>query len=208
MPVQKYALVRGEEKKLVTSWDFGWNNIHIDFDEKEIGTIANRKELQAGQTFTLPDKSKLEVNFQNSIFSSGLILKRNGIPIPDSVTDPMTSIKASWQIALIVAIYNLIIGIVFAANEFDTPYMPNFGLITAVIGVAYLILSLIIKKKSLPALIGFMVLFSIETLLEAATNYSFFVLIKAAIIYYLFQGIWAFKKIKEEDSEQIPMISE
>ena len=164
--------------------------------------------MQGGKTYTLPDKSKLEVNFQNSIFSSGLILKRDGVPIPDSVNDPMTSIKASWQIALIVAIYNLVIGIVFAANEFDTPYMPNFGYITAIIGVGYLILSQLIKRKSLPALIGFMVLFSLETLLEAATNYSFFVLLKAAIIYYLFLNLDAFKKNKTDESENIPMISE
>ena len=208
MPIQKYALVRGEEKKLITAWNFGWNNIRIEYDGKEIGTIANRKELQGGKTFTLPDKSKLEVNFQNSIFSSGLILKRDGVPIPDSVNDPMTSIKASWQIALIVAIYNLVIGIVFATNEFDTPYMPNFGYITAIIGFGYLILSQLIKRKSLPALIGFMVLFSLETLLEAATNYSFFVLLKAAIIYYLFLNLDAFKKNKTDESENIPMISE
>ena len=209
MPTQKYALVRGEEKKLTISWGVGWSNVRVEYDGEEIGMVETRKELQAGQTFTLPDQSELNVKLQSSIFSSGLSLTRNGVPVPDSAKDPISTIRGCWQIAHIVAAYNILIGILFVVLKFDTPYLPKFGYITAALGVGYLILAQMLKRrKSLPALIGFIILFTLETLLEAATNYSFFVLFRAAIIYYLFLGIGSIKKFKAEEPQQIPMISE
>ena len=208
MATQKYALKRGEEKKLVITWDMGWTNTQIEFNGKKVGTIETRKELQIGQTFTLPDKSNLEVKYKNSILSSGLALTRDGVPIPDSVNDPMSALRGNWQIAHVVAVYNILIGFLFLILKFDTPYLPNFGYITLLLGVGYLVLARMLKKLSQPALIAFLVLFTIETLLEAVTNYSFFVLFRAAIIYYMFQGFGAFKNLRAVESEQAPMISE
>ena len=208
MPSQKYALVRGEEKKLVISWDIGWNNLHIEFDGKEIGTIENRKQLQAGQEFTLPDKTTLQVKLQNSLVSSGLILTRNGVPVPDSIKDAMTDLRNSYIVGYIVAVYNIIIGFLFVQLKLETPYLPQFGYITFVLGIAYAILARRVSKKSLAAIIALLVLFTLEAVLEAATNYSLWFYLRVLLIYYIFQGFGAIKKLKAEEAEQIPMISE
>jgi hypothetical protein len=208
MPTQKYALVRGEEKTLVAYWNFGWNNIHIELDGKEIGIIENRKKLQEGQTFTLPDKSTLEVKLQNSLLSSGLILTHNGVPVPDSIKDPMTDLRNSYIVAYVVAVYNIIIGFLFVQLKLDTPYLPQFGYITFVLGIAYAILARRISKKSLAAVIALLILFALEAALEAVTNYSLWFYLRVLLIYYIFQGFVAIRKLNAEEAEKIPMISE
>src|SRR3989338_8646289 len=83
MPTRKYALERGGIRKLEISWRILWKNITVRLDGKEIGSIANQKELIAGREFSLIDGSILKVKLIQG-FAPELQVTKNGQAIPGS----------------------------------------------------------------------------------------------------------------------------
>ncbi|MBI9050563.1 MAG: hypothetical protein JEZ00_14175 [Anaerolineaceae bacterium] len=209
MPAQNFALQRGEEKRLLVTWNVGWKNILIELDGKKIGTIATRSELVAGKTITLPDKSQLRFRLNTSIINSGLAVSKDDIPLPDSPDDPLTTLRGGYVIGYMVAVYNMLMGFLTVVFKLEALQKYHFGYLAFFLGVAYFILARFISKKSLIALIAFIALFSLETILQLFSEPTIDVMIRFIIIYYISLSFAVLKKLKKEEKpEQIEAITE
>jgi len=60
MPKSKYALEPGGEKSLEISYGTFWKNFEVRLDGNLIVAIPNKKELETGRIFQLPDGSTRE----------------------------------------------------------------------------------------------------------------------------------------------------
>ena len=67
MPSRKYVFERGGVERLELTWKGLFKEMSIALDGRQIGTIADQRELAAGKEFSLPDGSKLKVQLLVSI---------------------------------------------------------------------------------------------------------------------------------------------
>lgn len=62
MPTKTFALRSGEEKRLRVAWGFGWKNLRVELDGREIGRVDKGfAALRQGQKMALEDGSNLLV---------------------------------------------------------------------------------------------------------------------------------------------------
>lgn len=90
MPTKKYALEVGGPKRLAISWGIGWKSFSVKFDDQEVARLTNAYDaIVAGQSFALPDGTKLEARLHKGRFGPKLHLDRSGKPIPGSDGVPL-----------------------------------------------------------------------------------------------------------------------
>ena len=203
MPKKIFALKRGGSRDLVCSWGFGWKNFTIKHRDEVIGTVPNQKELKEGKEFQLSDGSKLFVRLKIGL-TSGLYITRDGKPVPGSDSDPMSKVKGSFAILMVIACVNIIIGVLAAFL-----HLEDFGLsawaIYIIFGLIFLILSIAVRKASLIALIIAIVLLILDALIGIAFMTTFggtqsvvWIVIRIFFLIYLITSVKVFKKLKTE----------
>lgn len=142
MGSKKLALEAGGPQRLELSWGLFWKKFTVTLDGKVVGTTdGGSSELKKGVDFRLPDGSTLSVQIQSGVLQVDLAVKRDGVPLPGSSTDPEQRIKSAAYLLYFLAGLNTLVGVIAMA-------IPNealealgmgigsvlFGAVTAVLG--------------------------------------------------------------------------
>lgn len=166
MPKQEFALERGGDKRLTVAWKGIWKNLSIGLDGNTLGGFENKKSLEAGSQFTLPDGSVLHVQLVKSALSQELKLLRNGEPLPGSASDPAQRVALAVNLLFFIAGLNVALGVL--AEVAKIPFLLDLGLGwgSAATGIVYALAALAVKvKRSLAALILGIGLFGLDAIL-------------------------------------------
>jgi hypothetical protein len=201
MPKRSYALKKDGPKEIECSWGIAWKNFTVKQNGQVIGTVQSQKELKEGREFQLSDSSKLFVKLKIG-FTSGLFLTRDGQPLPGSDSDPVSKVKGSFAILMIIAIINIVIGVLSTLFNLKEVGL-EFGLGYIVFGFVFLILSLAVRRASLTALIIAIIMLILDAILgiiflvESGGNQSiFWIIARVFFLIYLLTSVSAFKKLK------------
>jgi hypothetical protein len=171
MPTRKFALEQGGAKRVEISWRWFWKDVEVRLDGYVLGTIADKKELQEGRQFTLPDGSALGVQLVRKFRSVQLQVTRNGYPLPGSDSEPNKRLGVAYGTIFFIAGLNIVLGLIATLAE-NTFLTTDLGLdrTTVAFGVVFLILGLLVRRRSAVALAFAIALFI------ASTIWSFYVM--------------------------------
>lgn len=183
MPNQNYALERGGEKSLEISWKGRFLNVDVRFKGNLLGTIPNKKELQKGQIFQLPDETSLLVQ----MIQSELRVLRDGQPLPGSISDPASRLKLSFQIIFFIAGFNIVLGIVVLFFQVEFLQSMGYGIFSVAIGLVFLVLGFFTHRRSRTALIVALIIFGLDCAL-AIFSIAPFLLSFASMVFSIFEG--------------------
>lgn len=213
MPTRKFALEQGGPKRVEVSWRAFWKDITVKLDGYVVGTIANQNELKQGRHFTLPDGSVLSVQLVKTFGSVQLQVARNGYPLPGSDSDPNKRLSLAYGIIFFIAGLNILLGVIASLTE--SPYLTErLGIdwTTIVFGVVFLILGLLVMRRSMVALALAVALFI------ASSIWSFYVLtqnstahvppmggiiVRIFFLVSLIQGFGAIRELDESERRQM-----
>src|SRR5205823_3887708 len=121
-------------------------------------------DLKLGKSAGLPDGSMLKVRLETGFGKTGLVVTRDGEPVPGTSTDPETQVKSAGGIVYAIAALNAIIGII--AYVFDVSFLKeNFGYGPLIVAALFAVLGYFTMKRSLPALIAAIVIYAIDGVL-------------------------------------------
>jgi len=119
------------------------------------------------QTFS----STLGVRLETGFGKGGLLVTRDGQPLPGSTSDPETLVKTAGAIVYFLAGFNLLIGIL--ALAFDIKFLQdNFGYGPLVVGAIFGVLGFFSMKRSMVALIIAIVLYSVDGVLTLGIQFA------------------------------------
>jgi hypothetical protein len=145
MPTLNYSLEKGEPKRLSLIWV--GSNLSVMFDDKEVAEVpATPNDLVKGHQIILPDNSTLEIQLVRGFLFSRLHINRNGIPLPNSPSDPHKKIRDAATATFVLGGLNILIGI--GLSSFDSSIIY-----TAILGIIFIFLGFAIRKESFLALI-------------------------------------------------------
>lgn len=164
MPKQKLKLDAKGPANVEVSWSWNFRNVTVTVDGREVGSIANKKELQQGKSFPLADGSALEVKLIGGV-QSMLRVTRDGEPLPGSATDPGTLAKTARGIVYFVAAVNLLIGVLALGFDVQALLQLGFGIESLAFGFVFLFLALMVHLRgSWVALVVATVFFSLDAI--------------------------------------------
>lgn len=165
MPTRKFALEQGGAKRVEISWRWFWKEIEVKLDGYVLGTIANKRELQEGRQFTLPDGSVLGMQLVRNFRSVQLQVTRNGYPLPGSDSDPNKRLGVAYGVIFFIAGLNIVLGLIatLAENSFLTTEI-GVDWTNIAFGVVFLILGLLVRRRSAVALAFAIALFIAGTI--------------------------------------------
>ena len=209
MPKQDYAFEPNGPRRLEISWGMFWKNIIIRLDGKELDTFAGQNEFRQGKEYKLDDGSVLSIRLVNSLMGQDMQVTRNGKPLPGTMQDPATRIRSSFVLLYFVGGWKILFGILgLAMNGVDFNVVSR-NFIDIFVGLVFILLATLVRRRSMIALIAGIALFAGDALYTAYTLYQtgqqqnvFSLLIQAFLIYYLYQGVGAIKKEREEAEKQ------
>jgi hypothetical protein len=209
VPKQDYAFETNGPRRLEISWGMFWKNIIIRLDGKELDTFATQNEFRQGKEYKLEDGSVLAIRLANSLMGQDVQVTRNGKPLPGTMQHPETRIRSSFVLLYFIGGWKILFGILgLAVNGVDfTVLSRNF--IDIFIGLVFILLATMVRKRSMIALIAGMALFAGDGLYTAYTisqtgqqQNIFSLLIQVFLLYYLYQGVTAIKKEREEREKE------
>lgn len=152
MPKRKLSLVRGEEKRLEVSWNFGWKQVVVTLDGNEVGRIPDQAALEAGKTFTLDDNTALKVQLRKNVLMPELHVWRDDQPVPGSDGDPIKRLNLASGILFFVAGFNILVGLVVVSLQIDGASGLGLGIGSVIGGLIYLGLGFLVRLRSQPQL--------------------------------------------------------
>src|SRR5262245_22087083 len=121
MPKKLMSLEKDGPKRLELSWSGMWNDFTVNLDGGTVISAHGSSDIKAGKSATLPDGSTLDVRLQTGFGNAGLVILRNGVPLPGSSTDPETLVKTAGGIVYAIAVLNAIIVVI--AYAFDVQFL-------------------------------------------------------------------------------------
>ena len=202
MPVQTYTLDPDNPKRLDISYKAFWRGATVYLDGQEIGTAPGKQELTRGQEFKLPDGSVLKLRLVQSLLGSELRVLRNGEPIPGSASHPETTVKTAYWVLFLIGALGILFGGLSLGLHVDM--LGEMGITTYSIGlgVVFIILGLMVRRRSLPALYAGIALYAADTVLglvltaqSGGTPGIFNILFRGLIFMPLVQGVGALRKL-------------
>lgn len=206
MPSRKFALDAGGSERLTIKWRLFSEKRIIYLDGKPIGQIPNRKALKEGRQLRLPDGSKLTIRQKSEFAIDELQLLKNGIPLPDSDSDPYRRIKAAAQVLFFLAGLNLVYALLLPNS-----YGLNESIVEALItGLIYLVLGVFVRHHSIVAiglaLLGFIIdyLFLAWVMLNGGGFSIIAILVRTAMMLYLARGARAIRDLNRSAAQPSP----
>lgn len=169
MPERHFALEPGGPERLSVSWSGGYKHLSVTLDGAPVGSFGAAKELKQAQRLSLPDGSTLTLQLASPFLIPELVLTRDGEPVPGSSGDPVLRHAAAWQIVLIVAVLNVVVGLL--VEMFDVPFLRGIGAgwPSVFTGVVYAVLARFVRQRSLVALAVAVALFVLDGILILGT---------------------------------------
>jgi len=167
---KKYALRRGDPKRLGIKWRADREKIFVMLDSKEIGVLelSTEEEKAQGKSITLPDGSVLNVKLELDTDAKRIVFAPNltidGSPVPGSINDPGSQLDVAVKYFYWGGVINILVGI---------SWLPDlawyFILIVIPIGITAFLVGYYLKRLSRAALsvgIGLAILTGISFLTE------------------------------------------
>jgi len=193
-----FTIEAGGEKKIEIYATRKWREVDIKVDGVLACTL-NRDELLSGYDLTLADGSVLTFRRPGSPLNmQHLIITHNGQPLSRVVTgyDNQAAISGAASIIFMVAVINLIVGIVSMLKPVDALAMFKFGWQNIAFGVVFLALGFFAQRRSGLAMGLFILLFGLDTLpvliLSLQTRHYFVILVflmRLVIFFPVFLGL-------------------
>lgn len=152
MPRRRYALTRGEPKRVEVSSRFFRSDLTIRFDGNIIGTIPTRQELKAGREFSLGDGSVLQVQLVQNFLNTHLRVLRNGQPLPGSPSDPFQILKTTYGVIFFIGGLNIVEGIVLALVQNLPSTLQGSSIGALISGLVFVLLGFFVRRRSAIAL--------------------------------------------------------
>jgi hypothetical protein len=165
MPKKLMSLDKGGPPRVEITWSGMWSNFTVKLDGNVVLTANGSGELKAGRSARLPDGTTLDVRLETGFGKAGgLVLLRDGQPLPGSATDPETQVKTAGGIVYAIAVLNAIIVVI--AYAFDVQFLKdNFGWGPIVVAALFAVLGYFTMKRSQAALIAAIVIYAIDGVL-------------------------------------------
>jgi len=157
MATMRYALSKGEHKRLALSWGMSYSNFTVRLDGQVIATIPNRKALEAGVSIPLEDGSSLFVYREKGFVR----ISRNGRPLPGSIGDPQAKLNGAISAILFVGVLSIVVGLagLGGTNPQKTTYWITLGS-----GVLYGAFIFFVRSRSKIALGIAFAVYALDTL--------------------------------------------
>jgi hypothetical protein len=164
LPSKKYVLEPGGRERLTVCWRGAWKRLTVWLDGREVGTVADRRALRAGQSFPLEDGTTLHVQLVQNFISPELRLLRDGRPLPGSPFDPAERLHIAYATVFLLAGLHLAFGV--AAEIYGSDYLAHwvFGAGSLVLGSLFLVMGFFVRRRSALALTAAMILYAVEAL--------------------------------------------
>ena len=138
---KKFALQKGEDKRLEISWKGRWKSVAVKLDDQEVGTIPGKAELLEGRDFDLPDGSRLRVQLKKfTIGSPVLALYRNDEPLQGTNADPQRRLSVAYRSIFFIAAVSLFFGAIAELLQIDALQDAGVGVFTLIAGATFLVL--------------------------------------------------------------------
>lgn len=205
MPQRQYSFEPGGEKRLAISWKGFWKEITVTLDGNPVGTIADQKALIAGQDFQLPDGSSLHVQYVQKFYGAELAVARNGQPLPESDSNPLTRLKTAYILTYVIAGLNLLMGVLAYVFEIEFLQDMGVGFFNLIYGVVFLVLASFIQRRSSFALILAVILFALDgilgvvfTAMSGQNPGITGIFVRILILIPMCQGVGAIKALKRK----------
>lgn len=200
MATKTFYLDEEKKEKLDVSFGFGWKGFSIKHNGTGLGAPVGRKELKNGVEYLLPGENVVRARIKSGLIQE-LELLLNNTPIKGSSTDPDQVIKTTFNLAVIIATLNILIGMMGMLDILPVLKTMGIGLGSFIWGAIILLLSFGIKKKislAAYAIAGLLALDIILTIVFAANVNSNTptagIVIKVVFILYMIKGAKALKK--------------
>jgi len=206
--VQKltYALEPGGPKRLEVSWSAMWKDFTVKVDDRVVGRASGPKELREGKKFRLKDGSSLSVRLVNKLSGAELAILRDGQPLPGTSADPATRLKNAYGIVFFISALNTVLGM--ASVLFPAPFWQTVGIgvPSIVFGLVFLVLGLLVKRKSQVALWIAVAVFALDGILgfvfmtmEGVTPSPGGLLARILLVTPMIQGVPAIRQLRQRD---------
>jgi hypothetical protein len=152
MPSQKYALKKGGPKRLEISSGIFSQKRTIRLDGKELGIIANERELKQGWSLTSKSGMILAIK-KGSAWGAQYDIRLNDVPLPNTDGDPQRRVNNAVGAILYVAISTVVVGLMAMSSR--TGFMgveQSAAMIVLVTGLVYGVMAFFVWRGSLIAL--------------------------------------------------------
>ncbi|MEI6045365.1 MAG: serine/threonine-protein kinase [Chloroflexota bacterium] len=207
MTTKFYALEPNGPKRVILSWDRGWQGTTLIFDGKRLGfPISDQEALKAGIPYFLPDGTRLDLQLIKVFFLGDFQLLRNGVLLPGSKTRPHLLWNYAQQVVFLIAGFNIVVSLLPYLNLFSLFKQFGFYDFTLVTGFIYLGLGYGMRRRIWLALVAAFGFFLLDTVFFSLLNLPYFLSaslivlpIRAALLYYMWQGLKVFDELENFD---------
>ncbi|MGC4116283.1 MAG: hypothetical protein QM765_17250 [Myxococcales bacterium] len=118
-------------------------------------------------SFPLPDGGVLRLSFKQSFFGGGgLLIEKDGEPLPGSAGDPLTAVKTAAYIIYFLAALNLVIGVVGMVVKSEFLESMGVGIFSVISAAVFAVLGFFTFRRSLVALIIAIVLYAADAIVS------------------------------------------
>jgi hypothetical protein len=160
-----FTIDAGGEKRIEILASRRWNEVEVRVDGTQ-ACIISKKELLSGYDLRLSDGSILNIKRPRFFLDMRrLLITKNGLPLAPSLTgyDNQMAVTNAAYLIYIVAMVNLILGIlsIFVKIEAFTEF--NFGWLNVVYGLVFMVLGFFAQRKSVEAMILFIIIFGLDS---------------------------------------------
>lgn len=167
MPSRKHPLEPGGPPRIELAWGAFWKNFTVSLDGREVGRVADAAALKAGQTFPLGDGTAITVRLDQGFGGAGLLVERDGAPLPGSAGDPAEKLKIAYGLLYFLAAANAVLGLVTELAGLDFLRSIGIGWGSLCVGLVYFPLAWAVQKRRSAVALGVgMALFAIDGLLS------------------------------------------
>ena len=165
------SLEKDGPKRVELSWSGMWKQFTVKLDGAPLLTARDSADLKAGRSALLPDGSTLEVKLETGFGKQGLLVTRNGVPLPGSSSDPEMLMKTAGGIVYAIAGLNALVGVIMVV--FDVRFLKeNFGYGAFAVAALFAVLGYFTMKRSLAALVAAIVLYALDGVITLGMQIS------------------------------------
>ena len=145
MPSLDYPLEKGGPKRLSLIWVGA--TISVLFDEQEVAEVsATTEALRQGHQLSLPDNSILSLQLKKGFLSSQLHITRNGVPVPNTPSDPYRKIRNATQATFVLGGLHILVGLGLFT-------LDRSMILIAILGIIFIGLGFVVQRESFWALL-------------------------------------------------------
>ena len=164
-PHMAYTIEAGGEKRIEIFTSAKWRQTEIWFDGSLAATLS-QKELSSGYDLPISDGSILNFKLAKFAFQPHrLQITRNGQPIYKTITsyDNAMFVNNAAYMVYIVAIINLVVGVISIFIDIDAFAPFKFGWSNIIFGAIFLVLGFFAQRRSFVALLLFILVFGVDS---------------------------------------------